>query len=170
MLMMNLENLTPKDIENVFWEMMERGWVSGKIEKQEAPLLPGYKCIPFKIGRFSVLDAYSAPVSDGKSVGFMTIWFDETPIWTMNYGGQYPREVIPFLKAALKSSIIRRDFVGGRGPSNFEHDEYPDFVYINEVSDGNCSFLSFSGIEYIHDKISLTIPLGWHEYWGMSLI
>ena len=166
---MEFEDLTSEGIENFFWKMLERGWVSGRIEKQSAPLLPGYKCLPYKEGRFSGLDAYSIPGAEGKSAGFMTIWFDKKPIWTMNYGGQYQKEVIPFLKAALGCCIAKRYFKGGRGPGRFTHREYPDLLYVNEISD-ECSFLRFSGTEKIFDVLNPEELLGWHDYWGYSLL
>jgi hypothetical protein len=162
-----IEDLTPQDIEKVFWKAVEKGWGSGKIKKQESPLLPWYKCIEFFSGKFRVLDTYCTTPLNDKSVGFTIIWFDDIPIWTMNYGGEYPEHTIPFLKLALQSTIIRRDFIGGRGPSRFTHEDYPDLIYTNNVYSMKRAFSNFSGQEHIYEKGNL---VGHHDYWGMSLI
>lgn len=76
----------------------------------------------------------------------------------MNYGGQYQKEVILFLKAALELCIVQKYFRGGRGPGRFTHRDYLDLLYVNEISD-DCSFLEFSGMEKIIDVTDPDRPL-----------
>jgi hypothetical protein len=154
-----------KDVENIFWEAMEHGWSSGA-ETLTAPFLPGYKCIPFESGNFRVEDAYSTGSPTGKSAGFTIIWFNDIPVWTMNYGGQYPKEAIPFLKLALQSAIAKKTFMGGRGPYNFEHESHPGLIYHNYPEDSLC-FSDFSGLEEIYKSGR---RIGYHKYSGMLLI
>ena len=163
---MRIEKVTLQDIEDVFWESMEVGWASGKAQGETNPLLPGFKCIPFQLGKFYVLDAYSIPLND-KSVGFTNIWFDDVLVWAMNYSGGYSKEVIPFLKQAIQNTISSREFIGGRGPESFVSKTYSTLVYRNEFT-GN--FVKFSGREYVHHDKNGHSFVGMHEYSGMVLI
>jgi len=164
---MELENLTIEDIEDFFWKAAKDGWGSGKVEKQKISSLPGYKCIPFESGRFSILDAYCVTPLNDKSAGMMTIWFDKIPVWIMHYGGEYPEQVIPFLKLALQDTIMRQDFIGGRGPKRFVHGNYPNLLYVNTVDNDLDRFSNFSGLESIFENGH---TVGHHYYRGMSLI
>lgn len=164
---MEIIDLTHQNIEDIFWQAVCQGWGSGDVEKQQIPALPRYKTIPFGSGRFSVLDNYCTTPLNDKSAGFMTIWFEYIPVWTMSYGGRYPKRVIPFLKLALQSAIVRRDFVGCRGPFHFTHKDYPNLSYINNLSDHKRKFSNFSGQEIIREN---GLVVGYHDYWGMSLI
>ena len=170
--MKELKDLTPQDIEDVFWKAMAHGWSSKrKIENKTSSLLPGYKFIPFASGDFSVLDAYCKTPISGKSSGFTTIWFKGIPVWTMNYGGEYPKEIIPFLKLALRDAIEKRVFMGGRGRNFFTHEGFPHLSYRNitrSVGEKASSFCKFAGTEEIlTHNFNL---LGSHEYAGMILI
>lgn len=166
--MKTLKDLTPQDIEDVFWKAMAHGWSSKrKIETKTLPLLPGYKCIPFASGDFSVLDAYCTPIS-GKSSGFTTIWFKGVPVWTMNYSGEYPKKVIPFLKLALRDAIEKRVFLGGRGLCSFAHESFPDLLYRNNTKGRGYLISKFSGTEEI--LLNDGQLIGYHDYRGMILI
>ena len=164
--MEEFKDLTPQSVEKVYWEAMKYGWGSGEIKKQTAPLLPGYKCIHFASGKFDVLDAYCKTPFNNRSTGFTLIWFNKIPVWTMNYGGEYTKEVILFLKLALQRIMTERIFMGGRGPSVFYHNGFPGLTYRNEVQEN--SFLKFAGREEIRNANSLL--LGYHDYQGLCLI
>ncbi|MCK5021786.1 MAG: hypothetical protein KAR54_00875 [Candidatus Pacebacteria bacterium] len=162
---MRLKDLTSRDIKKVFWESAKSGYGSNKVEKIRIDELPGYKCILFKSGKFSVLDAYCVTPLSNKSLGTITIWLDNVPVWVMQYGGFYPKKVVPFLKLALQSTILNEKFIGGRGPSLFKHKDYPNLSYVNnpEVND----FTIFWGKEWITEDAQ---PLGYHYYNGIILI
>ncbi|OGD67462.1 hypothetical protein A2442_03090 [Candidatus Campbellbacteria bacterium RIFOXYC2_FULL_35_25] len=161
----------PKDVEAVFFKAAERGWAVTGTATETSTLLPGYKLIRFKSGKFSVLDAYCVNPASDKSAGFTTIWCDDVPVWTMHYSGRYQKRLIPLLKLALQANIISRTFVGGRGPTTFTDEErYPDLVYINNVVRGRRTFSSFAGREIIVDVGNLNLPLGYHDYRGISLL
>lgn len=164
---MELKDLTPKIIEEIFWKAMENGWGSGKVEKQTSPLLPGYKYIPFRLGEFYVLDAYCVTPLNDKSAGTTTIWLSDVPVWVMSYQGEYPKQIIPFLKLALQSTITRKNFIGGRGPKHFTHEDHPNLSYRNTVASGMNDFSNFWGSECI---CANGHSIGYHYYRGMILI
>ncbi len=97
------------------------------------------------------------------SDGVTTIYFNDSPIWRMHYGGHYSEAVIPFLKMVLASSYNVRSFRGGRGPFIRANTEYE--YHNNPLGD----FYKFSGQEKILDAKSKKL-LGYHDYFGMSLI
>lgn len=90
------------------------------------------------------------------------------PLWVMNYGGYYPKNITPFLKKALGAAYEANRFVGGRGPETFQHPNYPGLIYTNTV-EGENRFALFRGREWIA-KDGEDAPLGWHEYSGMLLM
>lgn len=163
---MEIKDLTPEAIERIFWKAMENGWGSGNVEKQTSPLLPGYKCIPFRSGEFYVLDAYCITPLNDKSAGTTTIWFNNVPVWVMHYGGEYPKHTIPFLKLALQSTIANQNFVGGRGPKHFTHEDYSNLSYRNTLASGMHDFSNFWGSECIFENGH---NIGNHYYRGMIL-
>ena len=126
--------------------------------------MPGYKAIPFRDGKFYLLDLYSKTKDSAKSTGTTTIWHDDNPIWIMHYGGFYKEEAIGFLQRALAEAYITNRFIGGRGPSLFEDDQ---FRYENTSVTND--FSRFRGREDVLKKQSSEV-MGYHEYWGMSLV
>lgn len=164
---MELENLTLVEIEKIFWEAMRNGWANKNAKKGANPLLPGYKLIPYHSGNFYVLDTYGTNPLSNKSEGNIKIWFDDVPVWVMNYSGIYPKHVIPFLKLALLANIESRCFIGGRGPSSFFHKDYPSLSYMNIVPLEGNKFHNFNGTECICENGQF---IGQHYYQGTALI
>ena len=172
----SLKDVTLEMIEKVFFMAMNEGWANGKILTKKIPSLPGYKGIPFitKCKQFKVLDAFTKVHTNGISSGFTTIWyvtmFKEIPVWTMSYGGSYPKEVIPFLKLALMENYSKNIFNGGRGLPEFVHKKYPKLTYNNcdEELCGFSHFSEFKGYECISDEYDEYV--GHHHYQGISLI
>jgi len=113
---MKLENVTLEMIERVFWMGTQRGYTNeNPAKKTFFPLLPGWKGFDFQFGRFVYRDTYTTfPLNDSSS-GSTTIWFDQTPVWTMSYGGCYKKKAIPFLKLALLSAIEKKGIPGWPG-------------------------------------------------------
>lgn len=150
-------------VQSFFFRAMVEGWATGgrKIKIAE---MPGYKALPFREGDFSLLDCYCVTPNSPKSAGTTTIWFQDVPVWLMNYGGYYEEQAIKFLKRALRQAYEAHQFVGGRGP--LVHTE-GSLVYVNRPRLND--FAKFEGREEIFDAQSGT-SLGFHEYWGMSLI
>lgn len=159
-----------------FFAAMRCGYASGEkaVPVSAFSDLPGHKQYVYEDGYFRVVDRYCVSRA-GKSAGTTTIFYYDSPVWFMSYGGFYRKEEIPFLKRALTFSYRHNDFNGGRGPSTYrdepvepkQQEENP-LVYINNM---NCSgFESFAGHEEIHAASSPSKILGLHDYWGMALI
>jgi len=134
-----------------------------KVETRQITELPGYKCFEFIKGDFRVLDAFCVRPGSSVSHGFTTIWYRGVPIWIMHYGGLYPKQYIPFLKAVLRQTYEQSHFVGGRGaPLKNGIDSFKGYQYINKVFENN-DFSEFSGEEYILD---VGVQVGFHKYFG----
>lgn len=154
------------DIEKIqafFFNAMLHGWASGA-EAGEVIDMPGYEAIPFREGDLSLLDCYCMNPSSGKSAGTTTIWYQDTPVWFMSYGGHYEEAAILCLKHALLKAYQEGLFLGGRGVNSFQEGS---LSYNNEAHAPN--FVTFSGREAVFD-VQANISLGYHQYWGMSLI
>ncbi len=150
-----------KELESVFFDAMNEGWASGA-EHTTSPLLPGARIIEWNKGKYRVIDCYY--VNNCKSVGWTMIWYEGIPVWVMNYHGEYPTLVIPFLKRALMESYMARQFFGGRGRATYM--EGP-LCYFNNHADR--TFEKFHGIERIFNT-STNESFGWHAYSGFTLI
>lgn len=151
------------DIQKFFFNAMVDGWaVSGK--ESTTPDMPQYYSIWFTEGEWTLLDRYCTTPLGPKSAGTTTIWYQQTPVWVMNYGGLYEDRAIPVLQHAIAESYNTRAFAGGRGPRVFSEG---NFRYTNDVRMSD--FAKFEGREEIIDTQTNTV-LGWHEYWGMSLL
>lgn len=151
-------------IKSFFFKSMSSGWASGKDEILKDDNAPGYKSIPFQDGDFYLVDRYCVNSESSKSAGTTTIWFKSVPIWVMNYGGFYNENAITFLKQALDKTYSASDFVGGRGPLVYTDGA---LTYTNKPRLND--FNKFEGREEIIDTQSGTL-LGFHEYWGISLL
>ena len=152
-------------VQAFFFKAMIEGWaVSG--QKINIPDLPGYKAVPFRDGDFYLLDCYCVTPHSSKSAGTTTIWFQGVPVWIMNYGGVYEERAIAFLKSMLRRAYENLLFVGGRGPYRCSDGS---FFYMNNPCPND--FYKFRGREeiFIMEGGNI-ISLGFHEYWGMSLM
>ena len=154
-------------IEQFFFEAMKSGWAM-PVPKVPIPSLPGSKSIPFRIGEYSLLDYYFVAPGSDSSYGTTVIWIANRPVWVMHYGGWYKKEVIPFLKAALRMAYSQNQFIGGRGPQRYKNCHYP-FLYCNDVGWIQCTFENFHGLEYVLDQTQIQ-RLGEHRYFGGLLI
>jgi len=151
------------EIRGAFFDAMIEGWANPNIKKVPLPGLPNSKSIRFKKGIFVVTDTYVKNSESGKSAGFTLITRAGQPVWVMNYGGFYPAEAIPFLKSALMAAYQKREFCGGRGPALFESSDY---VYSNSLKVDVFGY--FEGEEEVKTRVGN--PVGWHTYWGISLL
>ncbi|MBU1557972.1 hypothetical protein KKC45_03360 [Patescibacteria group bacterium] len=166
--------ITVEDVLKFFWLAKENGWASGKVDVKKDRFNPNLKRIVFQKERFFYQDKYWVTPVSNSSAGTTTILFLYNriwiPVWWMSYGGEYPKEVIPFLKEALMENIRLKQFKGGRGRCFFENSNYPDLTYLNgDTGD----FSSFRGRESIYKGFNISSTkkeLGFHTYQGMSLI
>ncbi|MFA5961167.1 MAG: DUF5680 domain-containing protein [Parcubacteria group bacterium] len=150
-----------KKAKHFFFKAMINGW-AGNAEKITLPQMPGYKVISFSEEDLYLTDCYCVTPDSTSSVGTTTIYYEDNPIWIMQYGGYYRKEAIGFLKEVLLSSYENRDFIGGRGPYQQKNH---DLIYTNNPSTNR--FHDFKGEENIHNQ-TYNIKMGYHHYWGMS--
>ena len=83
----------------------------------------------------------------------------------MHYGGFYEKRAIPVLKAALRETYSKNEFVGGRGPQIFRDREH-SLVYHNEPNSLLWGFERFRGLEEVFDVAENLKKIGEHEYFG----
>ncbi len=150
-------------IQAFFFKAMMEGYAVGG-QKIKIADMPGYKAIPFRDGDFYLLDRYCVTPNSPKSAGTTTIWFQDVPVWVMNYGGYYDDHAIRTLKCALRKAYETQQFIGGRGSRVYTDGS---FVYVNHPRRND--FDAFEGRESIINEIT-GVELGFHQYWGMSLL
>ncbi len=153
-----------RQIQAFFFKAMSAGWAANGKETATDNNAPGYKLISFSDGDYRLVDRYCVNSESSKSAGTTTIWFKDIPVWIMNYGGFYDESAITCLKRALEKTYSAGDFVGGRGPSIYTDGS---LTYTNKPRLND--FNKFEGCEEIVDTESKKL-LGFHEYWGMSLL
>ncbi len=159
-----LPNIT--DIETAFFLAMANGYAQS-VPKQRVPGLPGSKTITFVWGDYTVVDLWFTTPHSNDSFGTTIIYFKGDAVWMMSYDGQYPQEVILFLKYALHIAYVEQQrFNGGRGPA-FVVSTDGGRIYINEVQPDS-SFRQFAGGERIENVSGRRI--GYHNYHGRLLI
>jgi hypothetical protein len=155
--------------KKIFFKALLAGYVGGNPNNGIIKITSSNgnkKIISYSEGDFVVIDSYWVTPNSDHSSGTTTILYKNNPIWWMSYGGCYPKDVIGFLKSALKSQYEKGSFRGGRGPIRHVGTQ---FTYRN-MSKGieNSDFDHFSGREEILDKEENL--LGFHEYFGMSML
>lgn len=149
------------EAQKVFFLAMLAGYLGSGATKEKSA--DGEVTITWIQGDFRVLDRYYVTPFSTRSGGTTTIFYKEIPVWWMAYGGSYKEEAIPFLKEALALSYEDARFVGGRGPKSHRAD---GLDYRNVVQ-GN--FAEFRGREEI-TAYNPRRSLGFHDYWGMSML
>lgn len=155
-----------REIQKFFFRAMLRGYVSPDAGKTVIPGMPGYKSVIIDEGEFRLVDAWCSNTFSQKSAGITTISWRNYPVWVMNYGGYYPEtsSIISLLKKALRMAYESNEFLGGRGIRCAEK----DFFYVNNPLLN--SFSQFRGREEIRFGGENGEVVGFHEYWGMSLL
>lgn len=151
-------------IELFFFKAMVEGYATQSSRKTKVVDMPGYKEIRFQDGDYLLVDRWCVNPHSPKSAGATTIWFQNFPVWLMNYGGFYEESAVATLKRALSKTYEAHQFIGGRGPILYEEGE---LVYMNHPDHND--FTEFDGCEEVFDAESGT-SFGYHKYWGMSLL
>jgi hypothetical protein len=105
---------------------------------------PTSKDLAFRDGDFSYLDTY---LGDYHFIGEEAVWYEQTPVWGMNYYGRMLIEKIPpgfgeFLKSALLQVPPEMPF---RGPEELIG---KDFSYTCSVE---------GGLEWFHGREFITM-------------
>jgi len=144
-----------------------KGWAGGGL-KTTIPELPGSKVITIEEGPLRYKDVYWTYPGGEQSFGLTIIWIYDSgqevwlPAWYMQFGGHYPERVITFLKAALSQSYETKEFLGGRGPLEFQQGnlQYRNHPEKNEFDD-------FKGEEEVLEN---GVRAGFHWYRGNLMI
>ncbi|OGN10289.1 MAG: hypothetical protein A3J46_00645 [Candidatus Yanofskybacteria bacterium RIFCSPHIGHO2_02_FULL_41_11] len=158
--------------EAFFFDAARWGWASG----QAYPTVKETQFMKEKSWRhegvgtfwgFVFEDTYRTFEGSRVSEGQKKISYMDRPIWYMNYGGWYDKEVIPFLKEALMEAYVQEAFCGGRGqPSFTSNEKYPGLLYVNPRH--NYSFRLLRGIESVTDPFGKL--RGTHDFFGGLLV
>ncbi len=158
-----------KDIQEFFFEAMMQGY-AGDGNVTRVFDMPGFKRVEVNRGPWRCIDQWSSYSDSNRSTGATFIWHQDIPVWDMHYGGWYSPDVVWFLKAALKSSYERKLFYGCRGPNSFKIEglEYSN-RWQAPFRVSSLAFRDFSGKEEIRRIVTQEV-LGYHEYFGMSLL
>lgn len=164
------------EMETAFFEAMNAGYATDAPKKKSILWLPGSKTIEYIRDSWRVVDSYHVTALGPRSGGTTIISYEETPVWMMQYLGQYDEAAIPCLKAALRAAYAEKEFFGGRGPDEFVHGE---FVYHNEVDRAYRADFQTSNFFKGYEKITKVgrdadgttqKAVGWHSYQGMMMI
>lgn len=152
-------------LQGYFLEGSILGWAGGGAETT-IPGLPGSRLIVVNMGLIVYRDIFWTHPRSDHSFGttIMSVrdfslegWF---PVWHMQYGGQYPEYTIACLKAALRKTYEAKEFVGGRGPLEFQRG---NLEYRNHPDPHEKDFKCFKGDEEI---VFGGLQVGFHWYRG----
>ena len=161
-------NIPTAQILPVFFAAMQNGYAGGA-SKSIISELPGSKVIRYKQGDFEVVDCYFVTPHSDFSFGTTTIYYQGNAVWMMQYRGRYPKDMISFLKQALRQTYDKSEFVGGRGPAEYAEGDNSGLVYVNKLM--SADWRNFSGREEIwHNHGQGSTLKGWHEYAGLLLV
>lgn len=155
-----------KEIEEFFLEAARQTYAADAPKTTIADL-PKSKVYRYERGDWLYVDLYFS--ANGKSFGQTTIWFQDQPVWGMQYHGSWDtsdERVIPFLKLALRESYENGVFYGGRGPNALK-DESGKLTYRNWPHPRH-NLARFEGYEEIYSERAK--ELFRHDYSGMALI
>ncbi len=154
------------DAENTFFNLLLSGYATGRTP-DVTPRFEGDLGTKRHIWQNDAgwigIDEWRTTSLGDRSNGATSIYYNQTLIWEMTYGGSYPARTIPFLRKALLQSYIQRRWHGGRGPEMYREG---NLVYYNEVHPDS-DFTSFGGKEWVLETIDeKPTPVGSHQYRG----
>jgi hypothetical protein len=151
-----------KPVVDIFFRSAKEGWVSNKAPLKY-PTLPWAWQTMYYDSPWRVTDTWEKTGWTNQTGGVIRIYFENTPVWMMQYFGAYSPEVIQFLKSALFENYRQHIFIGGRGPWKYR---YENLEYCNEIAEDS-SFQNFHGIETVWRD---GILVGEHRYHGGLMI
>jgi len=151
-------------IQQVFLNAMTNSsWVSGGQKWPGSE--PNLWQVIYDDGPWHVIDQWSVAPGTNNSFGSVIIYFENIPVWMMQFHGEYDQECGDFVKLALLDSYRRREFRAGRGRNGFQNEK---LVYLTTYYQP-ASFASFNFLEEVYD-FRTDERLGWHRVSGMALI
>ena len=151
-----------------FFEAMRHGYASGNPPSQSTTETYSEEFV-YERNDFKLRDRWLSIPGSIRSSGETTIWHKGVPVWYMSYYGHYSPIAIPALKHALNEMyVVRGEFLGGRGPRFFEHED--GLMYLNNPSERS-SFDWFLGTEEIVQRQNKNpfMKHGRHDYMGGRL-
>lgn len=151
---------------NVFFLAMQADYINSP-PTGVVTELPGSSSIEFIYGRWRLLDVYTTTRRSDMSAGTTHLWYDNIPVWMMQYMGQYQPEALPVLKRALARAYIEYQWNGGRGPAYYTDGHY---VYENNVEKDGEFAGRCSGEEFIMRQCGGGGILGWHRYQSIYML
>lgn len=135
------------EVEEVFFEAMNKGYATDASKKKSILWLPGSKVVKHERDSWKVVDLYHVTQLGPRSGGTTTVSYEGQPVWMMQYSGWYEKDAIPCLKAALRAAYKKKQFLGGRGPKMFRLRQ--EFFYQNFLEFGEFDG-SFKGEEQVY--------------------
>jgi hypothetical protein len=156
-----------QEVQDFFFKAMLQGWASNAAKTLD-PQNPGHKHIRIVENGWMLIDQYYVDHRSLKSAGSTKIWYDDKLLWIMAYGGYYEKEASAFVKKVLLHTYGLNMFCGGRGMPNCRIE---NLYYLNQADENG--FNHFRGWEQVKAAIlggSAFKSLGFHDYWGMSLL
>lgn len=172
-----LANIDWASAEQFFYASMLNGWASGASPSYD--VIHGYKSMSSCSDTYRLVDRWVKVSGHMHSSGVTTLYqfvhFGnvspvEVPIWTMHYGGWYTDEAAEFVREVLRVTYSNPRKLGGvekcgcRGSSTVPG----ELMYSNHLP-GGATFQDFFGREYVTRR-SDGAELGFHQYFGMSLV
>lgn len=151
--------------QRVFFLAMQAGYVNDP-KKTTISELPGSKSIELNYGKWRVLDVYAVTPRSDMSAGTTHIWYENVPVWMMQYMGEYPEAAIATLMRALAGNYAQSVWNGGRGPAFYDGGE---FCYENNVDPGSEFAGRSSGEEFMMRRCGGGV-VGWHRYQSIWML
>jgi len=151
------------EVQDMFFEAMTAGHAS--LTSPSSPAkgtiveLRGSKTFTHARIPWKVVDVYLVTPLSTRSGGMTVISYEGVPVWMMQYFGEYEKQAISCLKAALREAYSRDEFIGGRGPLKLVYGKYE---YQNHPV--LSTFERFSGFESVTRGVGAI--LGTHQYHG----
>jgi hypothetical protein len=158
-----MRDIVARHAQQIVFEGLLAGYASGNAEAEE---VNGVTRLVHADKEWRITDEYVMTQLDGIGSGGTTLmYYNDQPIWMMQYWGRYKKEALPCLKEALRTAYSAEEWVGGRGPA--VHACENGWKYMNYVNQPD-SFFSFSGEERVYSPEGEFA--GWHKYGGQWLL
>lgn len=160
-------NVELAETQELFLQAMATRYADGATITKVVDM-PFHRQFTYYQGSWCLLDRWIELPHSEKFTGATTIWHESAPVWSMHYGGQYPKEAMNCLKLALQKNYQNMVFLGGRGPEAFRNPE-GKFIYSNALLEPAQKLNLFEGCEVITESHSGK-HVGSCNYSGMSLL
>ena len=152
------------EIREIFFRVMTTSsWASGG-KKRPGPEPESWQ-VAFDEESWHVRDQWFVIPGTNRTLGKIIVFFGKTPVWVMQFHGEYTKEASDFVKQVVLASYHARKFRGGRGRNGTQNER---LVYLTTHYQP-ASFTSFNFLEEVYDFRTNECQ-GWHRVSGMVLI